>query len=77
MCGVCARVRGRAQDTGKATNAELLSCYLDRVLRAGGEKVAEDKLEQELEGIVSLFVYLSDKVRPPAARCGRVGRTGS
>ena len=49
------------KDIGNHTNAELMSTYCDRVLRSGGEKLSEAEVEQNLEKIVQLFAYLTDK----------------
>jgi len=48
-------------DVGITTNAELISTYCDRLLKAGGEKLSEAEIEQNLDSIVELFTYLRDK----------------
>ena len=46
---------------GMFTNAELMSTFTDRVLRSGGEKLNEGEVEENLEKVVQLFSYLTDK----------------
>lgn len=46
---------------GQYTNAELLSSYCDRVLKIGMEKLSEPQVEENLDKIVQLFSYLTDK----------------
>ncbi|GMH80749.1 hypothetical protein TL16_g08679, partial [Triparma laevis f. inornata] len=48
-------------DVGSTTNAELISTYCDRLLKAGGEKLSEAEIEHYLDSIVELFTYLRDK----------------
>jgi cullin 1 len=44
------------------TNAELMSTFCDRILKAGGgEKISDAEIETSLEQIVQLFSYLTDK----------------
>ena len=42
--------------------AELISSYCDRVLRAGGEKLSDEAIEEALEAVVQLFGYIQNKV---------------
>jgi cullin 1 len=49
------------RDTGKFTNAELMSSFCDRLLRTGGEKLSDEESECFLEKTVQLFSYLVDK----------------
>ena len=49
------------KNIGKFTNAELMSTYCDRILKSGGEKLSEDEVEKQLDRIVQLFSYLTDK----------------
>lgn len=49
------------KNVGQFTNAELMSAYCDRILKSGGEKLGESEVEQNLDWIVQLFSYLSDK----------------
>ena len=46
---------------GNYTNAELLSTFSDRILKAGGEKMSETEVDSSLDKIVELFSYLDDK----------------
>mmetsp|Transcript_14270 Transcript_14270/g.20375 ORF Transcript_14270/g.20375 Transcript_14270/m.20375 type:complete len:503 (+) Transcript_14270:756-2264(+) len=46
---------------GMYTTAELMSTFADRVLRSGGEKLNETEVEDNLDHIVQLFSYLTDK----------------
>ena len=48
-------------DTGKTSNAELISSFCDRILKTGGAKLSEAEIESFLEKSVQLFSYLSDK----------------
>ena len=43
------------------TNAELLSTYCDRILKAGGDKLSEEEVEINMERAVELFTYIEDK----------------
>lgn len=49
------------KDVGKCTNAQMLSTYCDRVLKTGGEKMTDDQIEKNLDDVVQLFSYLTDK----------------
>lgn len=49
------------KNVGQYTNAELLSSFCDRVLRSGGEKMSDAELEDNLDRVVQLFSYLTDK----------------
>ena len=49
------------RNVGNFTNAELLSTYSDRLLKAGGEKMSEAAVDESLDKIVELFSYLDDK----------------
>lgn len=51
------------KDIGKFTNAEFMSSFCDRVLRSGGEKLSEAEVEDNLEKVVQLFSYLTEKDR--------------
>lgn len=49
------------KNVGLFTNAELMSTFCDRVLKSGGEKLNEAEVEENLDRIVQLFSYLTDK----------------
>jgi cullin 1 len=49
------------KNVGNFTNAELMSTYCDRILKSGGEKLSESEVEENLDLIVQLFAYLTDK----------------
>jgi len=49
------------KDVGNFSNAELMSTFCDRVLKSGGEKLSESEVEQNLDRIVQLFSYLTEK----------------
>lgn len=49
------------KNVGQYPNAELLSTYCDRVLKSGGEKLSDSEVEDNLEKVVQLFTYLTDK----------------
>mmetsp|Transcript_28885 Transcript_28885/g.44415 ORF Transcript_28885/g.44415 Transcript_28885/m.44415 type:complete len:745 (+) Transcript_28885:78-2312(+) len=49
------------KNVGQFTNAELMSTFCDRVLKSGGEKLSESEVEENLDKIVQLFSYLTDK----------------
>mmetsp|Transcript_1513 Transcript_1513/g.2861 ORF Transcript_1513/g.2861 Transcript_1513/m.2861 type:complete len:727 (-) Transcript_1513:547-2727(-) len=49
------------KNVGQYTNAELMSTFCDRVLKSGGEKLSEAEVEENLDRIVQLFSYLTDK----------------
>lgn len=49
------------KDVGNFSNAELMSTFCDRVLKSGGEKLSEAEVEQNLDRIVQLFSYLTEK----------------
>jgi len=49
------------KNVGQFTNAELLSTFCDRVLKSGGEKLSDAEVEENLEKVVQLFSYLTDK----------------
>jgi len=49
------------KNVGQYTNAELMSTFCDRILKSGGEKLSESEVELNLEKIVQLFSYLTDK----------------
>lgn len=49
------------KNVGQFTNAELMSTFCDRILKSGGEKLSESEVEINLEKIVQLFSYLTDK----------------
>mmetsp|Transcript_22281 Transcript_22281/g.55184 ORF Transcript_22281/g.55184 Transcript_22281/m.55184 type:complete len:741 (+) Transcript_22281:94-2316(+) len=49
------------KNVGQYTNAELMSTFCDRILKSGGEKLSESEVEVNLEKIVQLFSYLTDK----------------
>mmetsp|Transcript_8938 Transcript_8938/g.17871 ORF Transcript_8938/g.17871 Transcript_8938/m.17871 type:complete len:753 (+) Transcript_8938:243-2501(+) len=48
-------------NVGQFTNAELMSTFCDRILKSGGEKLSEAEVEENLDKIVQLFSYLTDK----------------
>lgn len=49
------------KNVGQFSNADLMSTFCDRVLKSGGEKLSETEVEENLEQIVQLFSYLTDK----------------
>jgi len=49
------------KSVGKYTNAELMSSFCDRILKKGGEKLSDEEVEDNLEKVVNLFTYLTDK----------------
>jgi cullin 1 len=49
------------KNVGQFTNAELMSTFCDRILKSGGEKLSEKEVDANLEKIVQLFSYLTDK----------------
>lgn len=49
------------KNVGQFSNAELMSTYCDRILKSGGEKLSESEVEENLDRIVQLFSYLTDK----------------
>uniref|UniRef100_A0A7S4ILC2 Cullin family profile domain-containing protein n=1 Tax=Odontella aurita TaxID=265563 RepID=A0A7S4ILC2_9STRA len=49
------------KNVGAYTNAELMSTFCDRVLKSGGEKLSDAEVEDNLDRIVQLFSYLTDK----------------
>ena len=49
------------KNVGQFTNAELMSTFCDRILKSGGEKLSETEVEENLDKIVQLFSYLTDK----------------
>ena len=50
------------QDAGKHSNSEMISTYCDRILRGGGgTKLSDEEIDKELDKIVEVFTYLSDK----------------
>jgi len=49
------------QKIGRCTTAEMLADYADLVLKKGGLRLTEIKLQETLDNIVRLFTYLSDK----------------
>lgn len=49
------------RNVGQFTNAELMSTFCDRILKSGGEKLSEPEVEENLDRIVQLFSYLTDK----------------
>jgi cullin 1 len=49
------------KDVGQFSNAELMSTFCDRVLKSGGEKLSETEVEENLDRIVQLFSYLTEK----------------
>jgi len=51
------------KDIGNYTNAEFLSTFCDRVLKSGGEKLSEAEVEDNLEKVVQIFSYLTEKDR--------------
>eukprot|EP00551_Chaetoceros_affinis_P004152 CAMPEP_0203684170 /NCGR_PEP_ID=MMETSP0090-20130426/47900_1 /ASSEMBLY_ACC=CAM_ASM_001088 /TAXON_ID=426623 /ORGANISM="Chaetoceros affinis, Strain CCMP159" /LENGTH=739 /DNA_ID=CAMNT_0050553337 /DNA_START=190 /DNA_END=2409 /DNA_ORIENTATION=+ len=51
------------KNVGNYTNAEFMSTFCDRVLKSGGEKLNEAEVEDNLEKVVQLFSYLTEKDR--------------
>lgn len=49
------------KNVGQFTTSELMSTFCDRILKSGGEKLSETEVEENLEKIVQLFSYLTDK----------------
>jgi cullin 1 len=49
------------KNVGNFSNAELFSTFCDRVLKSGGEKLSEQQVEENLDCIVQLFSYLTEK----------------
>jgi cullin 1 len=49
------------KDIGQFSNAELMSTFCDRVLKSGGEKLSEAEVEENLDRVVQLFSYLTEK----------------
>ena len=49
------------KNIGQFTNAELMSTFCDRILKSGGEKLSDQEVEENLDRIVQLFSYLTDK----------------
>lgn len=49
------------RNVGNFTNAEFMSTYCDRILKSGGEKLSEAEVENNLEKVVQLFSYLTEK----------------
>ena len=49
------------KNVGQFTNAELMSTFCDRILKSGGEKLSDQEVEENLDRIVQLFSYLTDK----------------
>eukprot|EP00429_Kryptoperidinium_foliaceum_P007466 CAMPEP_0176023990 /NCGR_PEP_ID=MMETSP0120_2-20121206/11714_1 /TAXON_ID=160619 /ORGANISM="Kryptoperidinium foliaceum, Strain CCMP 1326" /LENGTH=743 /DNA_ID=CAMNT_0017357161 /DNA_START=67 /DNA_END=2298 /DNA_ORIENTATION=- len=49
------------KSVGIYSNAELLSTFCDRILKSGGEKLSDSEVEDNLDKIVQLFSYLTDK----------------
>lgn len=45
-------------DVGKHTMAEMLSSYIDKLLRKGG---TSDNIDELIEQVVTLFSHLIDK----------------
>jgi cullin 1 len=48
------------KDIGNTTTAELLSTFCDNIMKTGGDKL-EGEIDVNLDKIVMLFSYLSDK----------------
>ena len=48
------------KDIGNSTTAELLSTFCDNIMKTGGDKL-EGEIDVNLDKIVMLFSYLSDK----------------
>lgn len=49
------------KNVGQFSNAELMSTFCDRILKSGVEKLSEAEVEENLDRIVQLFSYLTDK----------------
>lgn len=49
------------KNVGSYTNAEFMSTYCDRILKSGGEKLSESEVDENLEKVVQLFSYLTEK----------------
>lgn len=50
------------KDVGKFRTADLLSSFVDRLLKTGSnEKLSDEEIEEFLEKTVQLFSYLTDK----------------
>ncbi|CAN6205668.1 unnamed protein product [Urochloa humidicola] len=50
------------KDVAGCTSAELFACYCDSILRKGGtEKLSDEAIEENLDKVVKLLTYISDK----------------
>ena len=51
------------KDAGKFANVELLTAYCDGILKGheASEKLSASAMEERLESVMFLFVYLADK----------------
>jgi cullin 1 len=49
------------KNVGQFTIAEIMSTFCDRILKTGGEKLSESEVEESLDQILPLSLYLTDK----------------
>jgi cullin 1 len=49
------------KDVGAQSNSELLSSFCDQILKSGGEKLSQGQIEETMDKVIQLFVYLTDK----------------
>ena len=55
VSGVAEKVKGGIMAV------HILAAFCDRVLKSGGEKVSDAEIDQYLESVVQLMVFLPDK----------------
>jgi cullin 1 len=46
---------------GKHTFAEILACYLDKLLKKSNNRMSDQEIEEELVNVISVFEHLEDK----------------
>jgi cullin 1 len=49
------------KNVGQFTIAEIMSTFCDIILKTGGEKLSESEVEESLDQILPLSLYLTDK----------------
>jgi cullin 1 len=47
--------------SSKYTNVELIASYADRLLKSGGEALTEEQTEAEMDKVMALFTYVTEK----------------